>query len=350
MKKLFFCICVFIVFVSCKKELSKVEKVTTAFYYWKTKNWTLKKEEKTIIKKSSVEKLYVKFFEIANDEIQGNIPVSKNKIRIKGPYNPSKNPQTNIVPCVYIRNEVFKKSSKKELDELAENIHYLVEKKKKENFRKRKVINEIQIDCDWTLSTKDNYFYFLEKIKESSKKEISCTLRLYPYKYPEKMGVPPVDKAMLMCYNLINPSTNKEKNSILDIEELKKYLIKGEKYPKHLDVALPLYSWMQVFQNNEFTKVIYKDFNEIKKVTKPIKPLWLEVTKDTTAADTYLRIGDKIKYDEITLETIKKAIEIIKENVYLDKEITFSFFHLDQEQLKHLSNEEITNLYTLIRE
>ena len=64
---------------------------------------------------------------------------------------------------------------------------------------------EIQIDCDWTKSTKDKYFYLLKKIKELSKKEISCTLRLYPYKYPEIMGVPPVDKAMLMCYNLIKP-------------------------------------------------------------------------------------------------------------------------------------------------
>lgn len=350
MRKLFCYTCFIVFFMSCKKELPKVEKVTTAFYYWKTKNWTLEQEEEITIKNASIEKLYVKFFEIANDEIQGNIPVSKNNIRIKGPYNPSKNPQADIVPCVYIRNQVFKKSNKKELDVLAENIHYLVEKKKKDNFRKSKVINEIQIDCDWTLSTKDNYFYFLEKIKEFSKKEISCTLRLYTYKYPKKMGVPPVDKVMLMCYNLINPSTNRDKNSILDIEELKKYLVKKEKYPKHLDVALPLYSWMQVFQNNEFTKVVYKDFNTIKKVTKPIKPLWLEVIKDTTAADMYLRIGDKIKYDEITLETVKKAIKIIKENVYLDKEITFSFFHLDHEQLKNFTNEEIRDLYTVINE
>ncbi len=348
MKKIFPLIIFVLLLSACKKELPKVEKVTTAFYYWKTKNWTLKEKEKTVIKNGSIKKLYVKFFEIANDKIQGNIPVSKNNIKINRDYNPSINSQVTIIPCIYIRNEVFKKSNKKELDVLAENIHYLVEKKKKEKFTKKNVTNEIQIDCDWTLSTKDNYFYFLEKIKEFSKKEISCTLRLYPYKYPEKMGVPPVDKAMLMCYNLINPSTNKDKNSILDIEELKKYLVKKEKYPKHLDVALPLYSWMQVFQNNEFTKVVYKDFNTIKKVTKPIKPLWLEVIKDTTAADMYLRIGDKIKYDEITLETVKKAIKIIKENVYLDKEITFSFFHLDQEQLKNFTNEEIRDLYTLI--
>ncbi|MEM0544143.1 hypothetical protein WFZ85_16275, partial [Flavobacterium sp. j3] len=95
--------------------------------------------------------------------------------------------------------------------------------------------------------------YFLKKLKEISKKEISCTLRLYPYKYPDKMGVPPVDKVMIMCYNLINPLENENKNSILDLAELESYLISVPKYHKHIVIAFPIYSWMQVYLNKRFS-------------------------------------------------------------------------------------------------
>ncbi len=342
MKKLFILVC--ILFIACKKELPKVEKVKKAFYYWKTNSWSMEKEEENMLRHEEISKLYVKFFEVSHNDFDGNIPVSKSSLHIT-----EKQPYT-IVPTVYIRNEVFKKSNDQDIKKLADNIYFLINKKIKDYYRNAFVLDEIQIDCDWTPSTKEAYFSFLKALKTQVNKQqkISCTLRLYPYKYPNKMGVPPVDKAMLMCYNLINPLSDKNKNSILDIGALKKYLVRNKKYPIHLDVALPLYSWMQVFQNNTFTKVIYKDFDKIKSVLTPIKPLWFEVVKDTTVADMYFRVGDKIKYDEISKKTIEEAITVIKNNVELDKEITLSFFHLDNEQLKHFSNEKITDLYTLI--
>ncbi|MBK7469002.1 MAG: hypothetical protein IPJ43_20660 [Saprospiraceae bacterium] len=61
-------------------------------------------------------------------------------------------------------------------------------------------------------------FLFPTKLKSISDKEISATLRLYPYKYTDNMGVPPVDKVMLMCYNLLNPLENLKQNSILDLK------------------------------------------------------------------------------------------------------------------------------------
>ncbi len=343
MKKSLLLILFILVFQSCSKS-NKVENVEHAFYYWKSDNWRLSENEKKIIDSQNVSKLYVKFFEVEHNDLMGNIPVSKNNLSIYSKENYS------IIPCVYIRNEVFLKSKKEELDILADNIIFLINKKKEEHLRDVEEINEIQMDCDWTLKSKENYFYFLTKLKQIYKKKISCTLRLYPYKYPEKMGIPPVDKATLMCYNLINPLEDKSKNSILDTNELSKYLNKNRKYPLHLDIALPVYSWMQLFQNNEFTKVIYTDFEKIKPILKPVKPLWFEVTKDITIADVYLRIGDKIKYDEITAKEIKKAIEIIKKNVNFDKQTTISLFHLDEEQLKQYSNEEISSFYSLFTE
>ncbi len=340
MKKYLFFLLLILLFQACSKPY-QVENVERAFYYWKSDNGNLSEMEEKTIDTQQVSKLYVKFFEVEHNDLMGNIPISKNNLSI---YSKEK---YSIVPCVYIRNEVFLESKKEELDLLADNIVFLINKKKEDNLNDIKAFDEIQMDCDWTINSKDNYFYFLKKLKEIYKKKVSCTLRLYPYKYPDKMGIPPVDKAMLMCYNLINPLDNKGKNSILDNNELGLYLNRQRDYPLHLDIALPVYSWMQLFQNNEFTKVIYTDFDKIKTVLKPIKPLWYEVTQDIVVSNVYLRIGDKIKYDNVTANQVDKAIEIIKKNVILEDSITISLFHLDDQQLKNYSHEEITNFFTL---
>ncbi|PXY43484.1 hypothetical protein [Flavobacterium hydrophilum] len=337
MKKIFFFIFISCLFFSCSNKIENVEK---SVYYWKSDSWDLSTKESTILKDLKIKKLYIKFFEIDHNEAYGDFPVSKTSLRFY------QQEDLDIVPTVYIKNEVFKNTNRKRLDTLADNINFLINKYAKDKFERVNPIKEFQMDCDWTLTTKDNYFYFLKKLKEISKKEISCTLRLYPYKYPEKMGVPPVDKAILMCYNLINPLENHSKNSILDIEELKLYLNKKRKYPLHLDIALPTYSWMQVYQNDHFYKVIYDGQKEILKSLKEIKPLWYEVKKDTVVDDFYLRIGDKIKYENLTSAKINEAIEVIKKNVDFDANTTVTLFHLDEKQLSNYTNEELSAFYS----
>ncbi|MFD1603163.1 hypothetical protein ACFSJW_06315 [Flavobacterium artemisiae] len=310
-----------------------------SFYYWKSNSWDFTERENAVIKDLKIRKLHVKFFEVDHNDEFGDFPISKSTLH---PYGED---SIAIVPTVFIKNEVFKVNDKKALDSLVYNVNFLINKYTQERFEKNPV-TEFQMDCDWTLKTKDNYFYFLKKLKQVSKKDISCTLRLYPYKYPEKMGVPPVDKATLMCYNLINPLENKAKNSILDLNELKLYLNKKSKYPLHLDIALPIYSWMQVYQNNKFTTVLYSGHENISISLKQIKPLWYEVTQDLVHDNFYLRVGDKIKYERITPEKINEAIEIIKENVALDDYTMVTLFHLDEEQLRNYTNEELSGFYT----
>jgi hypothetical protein len=340
-KKLLLFLSLPFLFLSCE---NKVEKVDNAFYYWKTEGYSISNKEHQIIKDQNVKKLYIKFFEVDYTEAMGNFPISKTEMRVSS-YDENSMINCEIIPTIYIKNIVFKKSSEKDLDKLADNVNFLINKYSKEKFDSA-TVSEIQIDCDWTASTKDKYFYFLKKLKPVAQKEISCTLRLYPYKYPDKMGVPPVDKVTLMCYNLINPLEDDSKNSILDLNELKSYLNTDKKYPLHMDVALPLYSWMQVYQNNQFTGVLYNG-GELKKSLKPIKPLWFEVTKDTVIDyKNYLRVGDKIKYEEITASQVDQAIAIIKKNVKLDKEITVTLFHLDENQLKNYTDAEISHFYS----
>lgn len=329
----------FNVLFSCENH--KVEEVDKAFYYWKSNEWNFSEGETKILKENKVRKIYQKYFEVDYSETQGCFPYSKTSLSI---YNSD---SLLIIPVVFIKNEVFTKSTNAELDSLAKNIDYLVNKYNIEKHEQDSVLNEIQIDCDWTLSTKDKYFYFLKSLKKLSNKKLTCTLRLYPYKYPEKMGVPPVDEAMLMCYNLINPHADRSKNSILDTKELEKYLNTKNKYPLHLNIALPTYSWMQVYRNEVFYKVVYVNTQNGKGFLKSFKPLWYTVNKDTVLNESeYLRAGDKVKIEEVKAETINKVIDLLKQNVTFEKQITVALFHLDQEQLSQYSNEEISNFYS----
>lgn len=332
-------------FFSCQKE-SKIENVERAFYYWNGNS--LGQDNLSQIKKLEVKKLYVKLFEVDYSETRGNFPYEKNRPSF---YDFKELDSVKVVPTIFIKNGIFQYNDEKSLDKLADNIVFLINKYSSEvdySDRKERVFgyDEIQIDCDWTKSTKDKYFYLLKKIKALSNKELSCTLRLYPYTYQDIMGVPPVDKVTLMCYNLIKPLSQKDKNSILDIAELKKYLNEKKSYPLHLDIALPTFYWTQLFQNNRFMGLINLSTNEVKSFTKNSKPLWYQVEKDTSINyQTYLKVGDQLKCEDVSVSTIQEAISIIKKNVPLDKNTTISLFDLDSSTFKQYSNEEISSFY-----
>ncbi|MCG9791056.1 hypothetical protein [Flavobacterium algicola] len=345
MKKVFLIGFVLSLILSCK-EKSQPVKVSPAFYFWKS-NSGLGETESKHLKDLNVHKLYVKLFEVDYNDVQGNFPYEKNKL---SSYELRDLDSVKIIPTIFIRNGIFQYNDEKKLDKLADDIVFLIDKYHKDDYGDKEVLfeyDEIQIDCDWTKTTKDKYFYLLKKIKSLSGKKLSCTLRLYPYKYPDIMGVPPVDRAMLMCYNLIKPLSEKGKNSILDIEELKKYLNHKTEYQLPLDVALPVFYWSQLYQNNQFVSLLQLTTKEVQSFAKNVKPLWYEVQNDTTINySTYLKAGDQIKSEEISTTQLQEAIAVIKENVVFDGETTISLFDLKKGTFKQFSNEEISSIYS----
>lgn len=335
---------------SCNHKSNRPSKIEHAFYYWK--NTGIDQDNVSQLKKLNVQKLYVKLFEVDYSDVKGNFPFSKNQ---PGSYDFKNLDSIDVVPCVFIKNGIFQYNDDKMLDQLADNIVYLINKYSVDvdyNGVKTPIFtyNEIQIDCDWTASTKDKYFYLLKKIKSLSKKNLSCTLRLYPYKYSDKMGVPPVDKAMLMCYNLIKPLTNQDKNSILDNAELKKYFNERIDYPLHLDVALPTFYWTQLYQNNHFVQLLDLCSKEVKSFATVVKPFWYRIERDTSINyELYLKAGDQLKCEEVSVKEINEAIDVLKSHVRFDDETTVSLFDLDRSTFKTYTHEEIDGFYNRFR-
>ncbi|MBK8703650.1 MAG: hypothetical protein IPN33_08475 [Saprospiraceae bacterium] len=121
-------------------------------------------------------------------------------------------------------------------------------------------ILEIQIDCDWTEKTRDSYFYLLKKMREQLEPgncALSATIRLHQVRYFKKTGAPPVDRGMLMFYNMGDVESWEEPNSILNIKKGEPYLDGAARYPLPLDVALPAFGWGVLFREGRMIRLIY---------------------------------------------------------------------------------------------
>lgn len=233
MKKIVILISLILVFALIVFSYNKTQTkdIQISFYSW----------ENSFEEQNINEKLYIKVLDI---NFSTKLELLKTNI---------KEPPKDFIPVIYITNETMK------------NVDYsLVSKAILETLKNYK-FDEIQIDCDWSLSTRSNYFNLLEDLKEKLNKKISATIRLHQIKYYTKTGIPPVDYGVLMYYNMSKIGDFNTKNSILDNEIAKKYHYNFDVYPLKLKLALPLYSQAIQFREEKaislFEGVEEKDFN-----------------------------------------------------------------------------------------
>lgn len=338
---------VFIIFLlsQCYETLN-LENRNFGIYYWKSDEYQITEEETQQLDSLMIDKIYVKYFEVDKDSFMGVIPVSKSNTHFWNLENVI-GFKPEIIPVVFIKNEVFKDMKSYEIDSLASNIVFLTTQMFNRNVYEDSYLPlyEIQIDCDWTLSSKEKYFRLLKKIKALSNKKVSCTLRLYPYKYAKKMGIPPVDRATLMCYNLVNPLDYPQKNSILDIELLKEYLNTKNNYSIPLDVALPIFEWSLWYRNNHFEGLINTTIHSNTENLRYIKPMWYEVINDFEVNNYLIRKGDQLKIERVDAETLQKAMKLLNQHKIIQDNSIITLFHLDAQLLQNYSYETLLSIY-----
>ncbi|KDN55140.1 hypothetical protein [Flavobacterium seoulense] len=321
MKKDFFYLILFLFLVSCSQK----EKPAVSFYYWKT-NFSLSTSEKETIKNNAVQKIYIRYFDIdLHPKTEEAIPLSP----IHFPEKPNVN---EIVPVVFIKNKVL----------LKENLD--VEKLAKQTFDFVNLINtknglsckEIQIDCDWTLSSKANYLRFMESFKRMSTKKLSATIRLHQIKYFEKTAIPNVDSGVLMYYNMGTIGVNTS-NSIYDREIAQRYIKSLKKYPLTLNFALPIYSWGIHIRDNKViglrSKMSVLDLKKDKKFALDGDANFV-VTTSNYRNGTFYKKGDQLKIEAISKNDLKEMAADLSENAATQpKEIIF--YDLDEFNIKN---------------
>ncbi|URC13391.1 hypothetical protein [Flavobacterium sp. B183] len=307
--------------ISCNKN----EKPVVAFYYWKT-ILKLSETEKLALKDNEVTKLYIRYFDIGQHP-QTKEPIPLSPIRFQDAVT-----KFEIVPVVFIQNKVMLSSSL-DVEDLAQKTVRLIE----EISTKNKITSqEIQIDCDWTLKSKDNYLKFIERVKKLSGKKLSATIRLHQVKYFKKTKIPNVDSGVLMYYNMgsIAPDSL---NSIYDQKIAERYLKSLKKYPMHLDFALPIYSWGIHIRNQKVIGLRSKmNVAELKRDPnfQQLSGIFFKAKKSNYKNGVFYEENDLLKMETISAEDLKQMAEELGENTAQQpKEIIF--YDLDEFNLKN---------------
>lgn len=311
---------------SCKEKDHSVN-----FYYWKT-NVSIYEVEKQYFNDLNCEKLYVRLFDIDSD---GSTPYPQAKIKMfDGDVL-----DAQYVPVVFITNRTFQNLNSSDVKDLAQRTLQLIKDIQAKNNLKES--GEIQIDCDWTESTRIMYFQFLDYLHTISNLDISCTIRLHQIKYKKTTGVPPVSKGYLMCYATSNPNEANTQNSILDMQLLKDYTGNINDYPLPFDIALPLYSWGVVTNHLGRIKIINgideKDMDP--SLFKHVKDNIYEVQEDTFFQGLYLNAGFTIRIESITPELLQEAKTYLNSKVKTD--YTIVYYHLDNLFLKRFTVDDL---------
>jgi hypothetical protein len=336
--KYLICLLITIPFGRCKKT----NRITyPSFYYWKS---TLKTTDLDTVKINNfgLKRLYIKYLDIDWNAIQGAQPRSVTQVQTAAlPKN------VEIVPVVFIMNRVFLNLKSEDLPILADRL-----------LTQLKVVPapcpELQIDCDWSEASRSRYFEFLKILKQKSLNipTLSVTIRLHQIRYRQKTGIPPVDRGMLMMYNLLKVNDFNDRNSIYETAEARKYLQNMKPYPLPLDVVLPLWYWAVAYREGKFLHL----FNHLN--TKSCenltflareKPPFFRVKQDTVFQNEYLRLGDQLKIEEMTPDALLESADLARKFIQNDK-IHVSFFHWDEPVLQNISFEKMKKAELRIRE
>lgn len=335
--------CIVILFLAGCQGGSKKESITASpsFYHWKT-NFNPSAYELGILQQNNVKNIYLRFFDVAWDATYSK-PTPIAQVRI-GDTGILKNKMVSIIPTVFITNECIRYIRPEQCRALAENIHQLISSIAIAN--KIDSIPEIQIDCDWTATTREKYFSILSELQQIDTVHLySATIRLFQVRYKEDAGIPPVKKGLLMCYNMGNLKDPATRNSILDPAELKKYTVNLQDYPLVLDVALPLFNWYVLFRGHAYKGLVQSgNIDSIRSILKETGKDRFEVAKDTTWSSLALKKGDLLRYEGSSFENIIKAASIIKEKLN-NRQPRLSLYHLDSITLSKYSAHEMEAIF-----
>jgi hypothetical protein len=314
-------------FLGCKQ--AAVPPPAPTFFYWKNP-LKLTDIEHQILDTLNAKCLYVKVLDVGKSPETGDIePLSKTLI--------SDSLAVGIVPVIFLTNETFQGLSAVASEDLVLRIS--------EHLKTFSHLPALQLDCDWTASTRVAYFRFLKQLRDQMPEQtlFSATIRLHQYKFPQQMGVPPVDRGMLMFYNtgdIQNADTTKVFNSIFSGDEVAKYVEGVSPYPLPLDLALPIFSWALVFREGEFWKIIRAaQLSELCDSTLflPVLPSKIQrnkgvelfrVRQATFFHGHYLRPDDMIRYEYMPPELLEESARWAAQVSWHD-DAQLVFFDLD---------------------
>lgn len=214
-------------------------------YYWSTV-FQLDSAQQDFIREQQVGRIYLRYFDVvvsADGRVMPNATVRFLSGQPKG---------VEIVPTIYIMNECMTRDVS-QLDSLL--LGRVMQMSETNDIAG---VKEIQIDCDWTMSTRKTYYDFLKRLVDRAREKdvkISTTIRLHQLTQP----VPPVERGVLMMYNTGDVRQWEGTNPILDMRDAGPYMRHLKKYDLPLSTAYPVFAWQVLFRDGHYVGIMHSD-------------------------------------------------------------------------------------------
>lgn len=286
----------------------ELHKQTNAIYYWKTV-FRLSEQEKDFLQKEKIGRLYLRMFDVAEGTPMA-VPNASITFGTRVPQN------IEVVPTIFITVEALRQTADaKKLGILAEKIVKRVTAMCSwngiENWK------EIQLDCDWTESTRDAFYILCQEVKKRAEgKLLSSTIRLHQL----TQEAPPVDYGVLMVYNTDRFDDYLTENSILNNKTVETYLDKKLDFNLPLDIALPIFQWDIVFHGEQFVRIAKR-------------------YEDPDSSET-------IRHEQVPAEELEETQRLLAKYLHIKPgQHSTILYHLDSANINNYSHEEIKSIY-----
>ncbi len=289
-----------VLFASCGRDEPK-----RSVYYWQT---TLRVDsaERAFLARNGVGKVYCRYFDVVPGD---DGPQPNATIAFEGAF-----PKTvEVVPVVFIVNDCMRQPH----DGLAEKIAKRVAQMNVTN--DLPAAKELQIDCDWTMTTRKTFFAFLERLRalcHDRGMKLSVTIRLHQLSQP----APPADHGVLMMYNTGDVTKLAVHKPILDIKDVMPYMRYLRGYGLSLSSAYPLFTWRVLFRGGKYVGIMHGDDD------LPVLP------------------GDSIAVRQPELDDILKAKKAV-DDARSDANSEIILYDLNDKNIKRFTYENFKEIY-----
>ncbi|MDJ1466436.1 hypothetical protein QNI19_36630 [Cytophagaceae bacterium DM2B3-1] len=326
---------------SCSSE----HKPHASFYYWKS-TFRLSKTDSSYLSQLRVKQLNVKFFDVDwNFEAGKALPVAEIRFTEQVPN------ELSIIPTIFITNRTMVQIPVSQVSDLATKITTKIRSIADSNHLS---IKEIQLDCDWSEKSREKFFLLASLVKKNISRQsiqLSATIRLHQLKYIGRAGIPPVDKGILMFYNMGSLDGRGTDNSILDLTIARQYLRRLKDYPLPLDIALPIYQWVVLQREGQVINLLTNVSVEALHDTlhfEPITQKKFRVRESHYFHSLYLYRGDELRLEEISLSQLQESADLLNPIVN-QSEPHILFYYLDEKNLTRYAPEDLQKVVNHFR-
>lgn len=230
--------------LSCSKP-KPMPTTMRSVYYWST-TLNMDSVKTAFMRNYDISRMYIRYFDVVADQSGRAVPNATLKFATDVPQG------IDIVPTVFVMPECLRQDRSRLASLIVKRVVQMNETNDVYN------VKEIQIDYDWTQSTRQLYAEFMQAMMRechSRHLKLSSTIRLHQL----AQTPPPADRGVLMMYNTGDATDIRCHKPILDMHDAAPYLPRLNDYKLKLSTAYPIFTWRILFRGGRFVGFIHND-------------------------------------------------------------------------------------------